>query len=226
MMALLRDHGGERVRWSWLNGALGAPCAHAGGLVVNTQTTASWVSELSPGAVRHWATGTAAPCTGLFKPVSVDCPLELGPVPREAIEVDRVPEVEGDPGLPLDEVNLDPVGIERALHGFRIDPAAPGDLPTRHAKGENGFGFRKQSSDRTIECAVRFAEPRGRLRQILFCKFCLGHRRFRHVGGTGSQALIFCERTGQRRSTSTAARPTTATTPVTVIARMRSPSVG
>jgi len=83
MMALLRDHGGERVRWSWLNGALGAPCAHAGGLVVNTQTTASWVSELSPRAVRHWATGTAAPCTSVFKPVAVEAPLELGAAPTD-----------------------------------------------------------------------------------------------------------------------------------------------
>jgi hypothetical protein len=82
-MALLRDHGGERVRWSWLNGALGAPCAHAGGLVVNTQTTASWVSELRRGGVRHFVTATAAPCTSLFKPVAVNEPLALGPAPGD-----------------------------------------------------------------------------------------------------------------------------------------------
>ena len=58
MMYVLRDHdavdpGPDRrsaPSYSWLNGAL-APCAHAGGLVVNTQTTASWVSELAPGRI-------------------------------------------------------------------------------------------------------------------------------------------------------------------------------
>jgi hypothetical protein len=82
LFALLRDHAGAAPRWSWLNGAL-APCAHAGGLVVNTQTTASWASELAPGRVRHWATGTAAPCTSLFKPVAVGEPLALGPAPGD-----------------------------------------------------------------------------------------------------------------------------------------------
>ncbi len=83
MMDLLRDHGSTTPAFSWLNGALGAPCAHAGGLIVNTQTTASWVSELAPGRVQHWATGTAAPCTSLFKPVAVREPIALGPSPTD-----------------------------------------------------------------------------------------------------------------------------------------------
>ncbi len=82
MMRLLRDHDGPSPTYSPLNGAL-APCAHAGGLVVNTQTTASWVSELAPGHVQHWATGTAAPCTSPFKPVSVGEPVALGPEPTD-----------------------------------------------------------------------------------------------------------------------------------------------
>ena len=36
------------------------------------QTTASWVSTLTPGRCVHWVTGTAAPCTGLFKPLMVE----------------------------------------------------------------------------------------------------------------------------------------------------------
>lgn len=77
LFAALRDHGpGGAPRWSPVNGALSAPCAHAGGLVTATQTTASWVSDLrstSP-APQHWATGTSAPCTSLFKPVDVAQP--------------------------------------------------------------------------------------------------------------------------------------------------------
>ncbi len=80
MFALLRDHGEGHAepRYSMLNGALCAPCVHASGLAVATQTTASWVADLRPGQHRHWVTATAAPCTSLFKPVYVDQPLGLG----------------------------------------------------------------------------------------------------------------------------------------------------
>ncbi|MCH8831250.1 MAG: hypothetical protein IID00_00720, partial [Chloroflexi bacterium] len=85
LMRILRDHGaGNDVpKYAWLNGGLGAPCVHAGGLVASSQTTASWVADLRPGKIAHWVTGTAAPCTSLFKPVSIDKPLELGPTPCE-----------------------------------------------------------------------------------------------------------------------------------------------
>lgn len=79
MMRILRDHGEGQTApsYSWLNGGLGVPCVHAGGLVAASQTAGSWVAELRPGAIRHWATATAAPCTGLFKPVAIDQPLDL-----------------------------------------------------------------------------------------------------------------------------------------------------
>ncbi len=81
MMRLLRDHGDRAwPEYRLLNGAMRAPCIHAGGAIVSAQTTASWVAELSEEGVRHWATGTAAPCVGLFKPVRVEEPLALGPL--------------------------------------------------------------------------------------------------------------------------------------------------
>ncbi|MDH3684922.1 MAG: C69 family dipeptidase [Myxococcales bacterium] len=86
MMKLLRDHGPERghaPRYSRVNGAMGAPCVHAGGMVANSQTTASWVSALSPGIPNHWVTGTASPCASLFKPILVTEPLDLGPPPTD-----------------------------------------------------------------------------------------------------------------------------------------------
>jgi dipeptidase len=85
LMALLRDHGAGRdaPEYTLLNGGLCAPCVHAGGLVANSQTTASWVAELAPGGARHWVTGTASPCASLFKPVSVTEPLALGASPTD-----------------------------------------------------------------------------------------------------------------------------------------------
>jgi dipeptidase len=81
LMSALRDHGPDgTVRWSLVNGSLHAPCVHAGGLVASSQTTASLVSDLR-GRPIHWATATAAPCTSLFKPVSVGEPVDLGPEP-------------------------------------------------------------------------------------------------------------------------------------------------
>ena len=66
LMHLLRDHGEGRdaPRYRWFNGTLDTVCEHGGGGIVHgSVTTASWVSELSPGVMRHWATATAAHST-------------------------------------------------------------------------------------------------------------------------------------------------------------------
>ena len=81
LMRILRSHGDAGAvapRYRLLNGAMAAPCMHAGGLVAASQTTASWVAELGPTRIAHWVTGTAAPCTSLFKPVDVDTPVDVG----------------------------------------------------------------------------------------------------------------------------------------------------
>ena len=85
MMAALRDHGEkDGSQDSPDEGLLGADlCMHASfGPVRISQTTGSLVSYLHPKAPAHFATGTAAPCTSIFKPVWPDAPVpDTGPSP-------------------------------------------------------------------------------------------------------------------------------------------------
>jgi dipeptidase len=70
--SVLRDHKeGERAP-----GRSSGPriCAHTRENPLG-QTTASWVASLEPSQRMHWVTGTAAPCTGLFKPVLLEAGL-------------------------------------------------------------------------------------------------------------------------------------------------------
>ena len=85
LLGILQDHGdgNEHPRYSLSNGALAAPCVHAGGILAATQTTGSWVSELRREGSLHWVTATAAPCISLYKPVRVEHPVDLGPPPTD-----------------------------------------------------------------------------------------------------------------------------------------------
>jgi hypothetical protein len=51
---------------------------HAGGWLAAGQTVSSLVSELTPTGQQHWATGTAAPCLSVFRPVDVHQPRATG----------------------------------------------------------------------------------------------------------------------------------------------------
>lgn len=92
LMAVLRSHGdgGAGPAYDLLTGGLAAPCVHPGGLAASSQTTASWVADLSSSGGRHWVTATAAPCTGLFKPVRVGESLDLGPTPTDVADPDSL----------------------------------------------------------------------------------------------------------------------------------------
>jgi len=74
MMAALRDHGETGhtdPNWTPDRGwTMDTLCAHASlGPLRNSQTTGSLVAHLTAENPTIWATGTAAPCTGLFKPL-------------------------------------------------------------------------------------------------------------------------------------------------------------
>ena len=145
LMTLLRDHGAGR-RWpvyARANGAMGAPCMHAGGLVAASQTTASWVAALGPGNARHWVTATAAPCLSVFKAVRVDEPLDLGPTPTDRFEPDalwwRHEQLHrfliADPGRLAEEYLAERDALEAQLGADRAAPAESfaraGDLLSR-----------------------------------------------------------------------------------------------
>jgi dipeptidase len=88
VMAALRDHGAEAESdpcWHPQDTIGRTICMHAGDPDRRGQTTASLVSELRPNRAIHWVTGSAAPCTSVFKPVV----LSLGLPPHGTVPTDR-----------------------------------------------------------------------------------------------------------------------------------------
>jgi secernin len=80
LFRILRDH----EEGPSIDGRPGSRiCAHRSENPIG-QTTASWVADLAPRRIVHWVTGTAAPCTSLFKPVLLEIGMPShGPKPGE-----------------------------------------------------------------------------------------------------------------------------------------------
>ena len=74
LMATLRDHGGhDPGSWRPDVGTDRSICMHAHPAVGRLgQTTGAMVCALHPGRAVHWVTGTAAPCSALFRPVTFE----------------------------------------------------------------------------------------------------------------------------------------------------------
>ena len=88
-MDMLRDHGDEDYRPdSHLLG--NRVCAHATNKLTRnaTQSTGSLVAVLKPDEKTFWATGTAAPCLSVFKPIWFEGRVlpDLGPIPGKGFD--------------------------------------------------------------------------------------------------------------------------------------------
>ncbi len=94
LMTMLRTHRrGDIPSWAPDRGFTGADvCMHAAvGPVRINETTGSMVSELGENDQLHWFTGTAAPCTGIFKPVWFKAGLpDMGPIPTGKYDSDSL----------------------------------------------------------------------------------------------------------------------------------------
>jgi dipeptidase len=95
VMAVLRDHGPDAEHdrtWHPQHAIARTICMHAADHERRGQTTGSLVSELRPNGAVHWVTGTAAPCTAIFKPVLFNAGglPPHGPAPSDRFDADTL----------------------------------------------------------------------------------------------------------------------------------------
>jgi secernin len=93
LFSILRDHSKPLQSYRPDQGLLGADlCMHAGfGPIRISQTAGSLVSHLSMQNQTHFFTGTAAPCTSIFKPLWMDTALpDMGPAPTSNYDPDTL----------------------------------------------------------------------------------------------------------------------------------------
>jgi secernin len=97
MMDALRDHGPEAIddpTWNPGKGlVMDSLCIHASmGPLRPSQTTGSMVAHLAPDLQTFWLTGTAAPCTSIFKPAYMgsDGLPAMGPEPTGVYDPDSL----------------------------------------------------------------------------------------------------------------------------------------
>jgi dipeptidase len=85
MMKILRNHHPKTEEWTPEKGeSFKSICIHAKNFLNPSQTTISMVSVLDEKIQTHWITGTAAPCTAIFKPVFLPGGLpNIGPRPTK-----------------------------------------------------------------------------------------------------------------------------------------------
>ena len=85
MASILRDHRDKTDPRPGLSGA--DICMHASfGPIRRSQTTGSLIAVLEKDTPLVFATGTAAPCTGIFKPFWVDAAPDMGKRPTDCFE--------------------------------------------------------------------------------------------------------------------------------------------
>ena len=86
LQAVLRDHGAEAegdADWTPRKTERRSICMHAACGARRSQSVNSMASDLTPGAVTHWITGTSAPCLSLFKPEVLGLPLPQTGAPTD-----------------------------------------------------------------------------------------------------------------------------------------------